>query len=39
MIRMKEHPDSQPSRAVAMDRGNDNYRNADECFEGEGIDG
>jgi len=34
---MKKHPDSQPCRAVPMDRGDNDNGYADEQFEGEGI--
>lgn len=35
---MKQHPDRQPRRAIAMNRGNDDDRYADYEFEGKGID-
>jgi hypothetical protein len=35
---MKQHPDRQPGRAIAMNRGNDDDRDADQEFERKGID-
>jgi hypothetical protein len=36
---MKQHPDRQPRRAVTVQRGDDDDRQTDQDFEGDGIDG
>jgi hypothetical protein len=36
---MKQHPDRQPRRAIAMQCGNEDDRQTDQEFEGDGIDG
>jgi len=39
MVRMKQHPDRQPRRAVTMRRRDDDNRETDQDFESDGIDG
>ena len=39
LVRMKKHPDRQPRRAVSVQSGNHDYRQADQDFEGDWIDG
>jgi len=36
---MKEHPDRQPRGAVSVQSGNHHYRQANQDFEGDWIDG
>jgi len=35
---MKQHPDRQPRRAITVNRGDDDDRQADQNFEGDWID-
>ena len=37
-VRMEEHPDCQPRRAIAMNGGNDDDANGDQDFERKRID-
>jgi len=36
---MKQHPDGQPRRAITVQRRDDDDRQTDQDFEGDGIDG
>ena len=39
LVRMKQHPNRQPRRAIAVQGGDDDDRHADQNFEGDWIDG
>ena len=39
LVRMKQHPDRQPRRAVTVQGGDDDDRDTDQKFEGDWIDG
>src|SRR6266478_2995372 len=39
LVRMKQHPNRQPSRAIAVQGGDDDDRHADQNLEGDWIDG